>query len=917
MLREELTLVSMACRFPGAPSTQDFWENLKHGHDFLSEIPPSRWDAQRYYDPQPGVTGKCATTKGYFLADVRQFDAGFFKIQPEDAEVMDPQQRILLELCFEAFASAGYQRERLSGQNIGVFMGITKSDYQTNVAEALARQELTQKTVVTGILENLIAARIAHYFDLNGPALTIDTACSSSLVALHLAKESILAGDCEMALVGGINLNLNAPAYLGMSAAHALSPGEHFHVFDQRANGFFMGEGGGVVLLKKRSQALADQDRILAVLAGSAVNNDGRSISPMAPRSSTQQAVLLKACEDAHLSPTEITLIEAHGTGTPLGDAVEAQTLNAVFAGISPKPVLGSVKPNIGHLLSAAGMGSIIKVLLCFQHRQIPPLLHYAMPRKELHLETEGFCLNQHLLDVPAEQQMVAGINGFGFGGTNAHIILRAESQPVPKPDFRQVLPIYQKRDYWVGLKEPSLMTDSPASESPVHQPEVRVFESRWHAQDLPTTVVSSGKGEPLLILTDPLLDEAQHQLAEILHQAGQPCLRPQSWSDLENQLRTDPRSYHWVLLLPLSSQALYGFIQNLAKSPLLNHCTRLTVVTQGALPVGSVQESIQGSSSVSPLLNSGLLWGAASELSLPVQQVDLAPGEPGPQLSELALCLAQPQTGLQVALRGTQAWQRSQRLVSLQSEPPLPSRIRKQGVYIITGGATGIGALIAESLVERQAMLQLIVVGRRAACDVPGWADLQRRIQAKGSQIQYYRVDMSQPAEVRVLCQQILRKYAGLHGVVHAAGQVAPKDLRRSPYQERLEGMAPKVEGLRALREALLEQQLSLDFFVAFSSLSAALPGYGRGLIDYVAANHFMDLYASAVAQSALPIQVIQWGPWQGAGMATHPALQQQLADQGIYTLSPAEGISAFHDFIDGAFEQALIFKTPFSLKA
>ncbi len=919
-MREELTLVSMACRFPAAPTTQDFWESLKQGHDALSEIPLTRWDAQRYYDPKPGTVGKCATTKGYFLDDVRQFDPGFFKIQPEDAEVMDPQQRILLELCQEAFDSAGYSRDSLSGQKIGVFMGITKSDYQNNIAEALARQELTQKTVVTGILENLIAARIAHYFDLTGPALTLDTACSSSLVALHMAKESILAGDCEMALVGGINLNLNVPAFLGMSAAHALSAGEHYHVFDRRASGFFMGEGGGVVLLKKRSQALADQNTILAVLSGTAVNNDGRAISPMAPRSTTQQTVLRKACEDAQLSPADITLIEAHGTGTPLGDAVEAQTLNAVFAGISPKPVLSSVKPNIGHLLSAAGMGSIIKVLLCFQHRQIPPLLHYAETRKQLNLEAQGFRLNTELLDIPDQEQMVAGINGFGFGGTNAHIILKAESQAVPEMPFRQIVPSYQKQTYWVGLKEPDLRPSLASLELASPGPELRCFESRWFAQELPAPVASGSTREPLLIIADPLLGNEHQRLTDALTQAGQRWLSSSTGPELQTQLSHDSQSYVWVLLLPISSQALYDFIQTLAKSAFLARCQRLVVVTQGALPLEPAGQQIPGVLSLEPFLDSGLLWGAASEISLPVTQIDLAPQLTlEAQVSELVLCLTQPQLASQLALRGPNLWQRSQRQVSLNQEPPLPSRLRKNGVYLITGGGSGIGALISESLVERlgtQAQLQLIVVGRRAAEDVPGLDTLQHKIQAQGSQLHYYRLDISQSAEVRLLCQQILRQYGGLHGVIHAAGQVAPRDLRRTPYQERLTLMAPKVQGLPYLRESLLELAISPDFFVAFSSLSAALPGYGRGLIDYVAANHFMDLYAASVAQSPLPIQVIQWGPWQGSGMAAHPVLQQQLASWGLDALSPAEGITAFHAFIDGGYEQALILKTNYSLQ-
>lgn len=914
IMRETLTLVAMACRFPDAPTTQDFWQNLKHGHDALSEIPATRWNAQRYYDPTPGITGKCATTKGYFLKDVREFDPAFFKIQPEDAEVMDPQQRILLELCYEAFHSIGYTRKSLSGQKIGVFMGVTKSDYQNNIAEAVARQELTQKTVVTGILENLIAARIAHYFDLTGPALTLDTACSSSLVALHMAKESILAGDCEMALVGGINLNLNVPAFLGMSAAHALSPGEHYHVFDDRANGFFMGEGGGVVLLKKRSQALADHNPILAVLAGSAVNNDGRSISPMAPRSKTQAESLRQAYQDAGIAPEDITLIEAHGTGTPLGDAVEAKTLNAVFTGDGPRPVLGSVKPNIGHLLSAAGMGSIIKVLLCFQHRQIPPLLHYGQIRKELKLEAQGFRLNTDVLDIPENETMIAGINGFGFGGTNAHIVLRAENPQVPTPPYRQRVPEYQKKSYWVGLKtEPEHIVATPNPSVPV----VSAYASRWFSQALPAAVAIV---EPHLIIAHPLHAHLQADLLKALQKTGaMPCVSACDWADIEAQLSSDAHSYVWVLLLPLSPQALYAFFQSLAKSPLLSRCLRLRVVTQGALSLGSAEQA-SPQATLDLFLQSGLLWGAASELNLPLAQIDLEPTiAPVQQLDALGQILTQPKMPLQSALRGFKLWQRTQRQVGLDSEPRLPSGLRQAGIYLITGGASGIGALITESFAQRQpqAGLTLIAVGRRSATELPELSALQARISGLGSQLHYYSLDISEAAEVRLLCEQILRQYGELHGVVHAAGQVAPGDLRRVNYSERLGLMAPKVKGLRYLRESLLELALSPDFCVAFSSLSAALPGYGRGLIDYVAANHFMDLYAVSVAQTPFPIQVIQWGPWQGSGMADHPQLRQQLASWGVQALLPEEGVSAFHAFIDGGFTQALILKTEHSLQA
>lgn len=931
-MSDTLALIAMACRLPGAPDTQTFWQNLIQGCDLLQEIPLTRWDARPYHDPRPGRGrgGKCSTTKGYFLDDVRGFDAGFFKIAPEDAAVMDPQQRILLELSFEAFAAAGYSREALSGQKVGVFMGITKSDYQNNIAEALARGELQQKTVVTGILENLIAARIAHYFDLTGPALTLDTACSSSLVALHMASNSIRAGDCDMALIGGINLNLNPPAFLGMSAAQALSAGEHYHVFDQRASGFFMGEGGGVVLLKKHDQALADQNPILGLLLGSAVNNDGRSISPMAPRSSTQQAVIRQACAVAGIDPDQISLIEAHGTGTALGDAMEAQTLNAIFAGQKTRPVLGSVKPNVGHLLSAAGMASLIKTLLCFQHRQIPPLLHYAEPRAELQLEAQGFCLNRSLLQVPEGQVMLAGINAFGFGGTNAHVLLQAAQNRVTDPPFCQPRPAYQKREYWVGLqpaqRAAALVADKPQAPLPAA---VRSFETRWLAQPLPEPVAQP-VAAPLWLLADPLQSAAQQQLQAALQQAGHTCHCLSDAESLAVVSASLPASMRLIWLLPLSAPALYAGLQALARSPLLARCQDLSVITCAGLPLAADGSALPADAAATDALRqSGLLWGASSELGLPLQQLDLLPADFADQLPALLRCLmqppAQPGETRQWALRNRQIgqngqtgpfwqiWQRSQRAVSLALQPPPPPRIRPGGVYLISGGASGLGALLAESLAHRQPHtgLQLVAVGRRVAAAVPGLADLQQRIQAQGATLSYYRVDMGQPAEVQALCRQLQQQHGQLHGVVHAAGQVQLRDLRRTAYTERLALMAPKVEGLVALHQALLALPQPPDFLVAFSSLSAALPGYGRGLIDYVAANHFMDLYASAQQDAALPVQVIQWGPWQGSGMADHPLLRQQLAAQGIESLQPAEGLAAFEALIDGGFAQALVLKS------
>lgn len=410
---EPIAVISMACRLPDAETPEQFWANLIAGVDSIRPLPAA---------PQSELVW------GSSIADVDSFDSAFFKISPAEAAVMDPQQRILLELTYQALEHAGYAGSRRLGRRVGVFIGVGESTYQQLLLPLIDSGSLLHPATVTGTMRNLIAGRIAHCLDLNGPAIAIDTACSSSLVALHLARTSLLAGDCDMAIVGGINLNLNNTAHQLLGLAGALSPSGRCRAFDAEADGIVLGEGAGIIILERQAIAQQHSDPILALIRGSAINNDGHGLSPMAPNPIRQAEVLGQAYHNAGIDPASVSYIEAHGTGTAIGDPIEARSLAQIF----PRPtagearLIGSVKTNIGHLLNAAGIPSLIKVILMLQHGQIPPSLHYTTPNQRIALAASGLAINSTLTPWQGPQPLRAGINSFGFGGTNAHIILEA-----------------------------------------------------------------------------------------------------------------------------------------------------------------------------------------------------------------------------------------------------------------------------------------------------------------------------------------------------------------------------------------------------------------------------------------------------------------------------------------------------------
>ena len=434
---EPVAIIGMACRFPGGCDTPAlFWRLTASGGDAVTQVPGDRAGHWRDADP--------IARHGGFLERVDLFDPEFFGIAPREAERMDPQQRLMMEVAWEAMEDAGQDLGRLRGSRTGVFAGIhsAANDYYQF---QLSAPGLVDTYTGTGCGHDVVAGRLNYAFDWRGPAMAVNTACSSSLVAVHLACQSLRSGDSNLALAAGVNLILSPGFSLAVEKLGMLSPGGRCHAFDERADGFVRGEGCGAVVLKRLSDALRDGDPIRAVIRGSAVNQDGRSNGLSAPNGLAQEEVIRRALERAGVAPEAIGYVEAHGTGTALGDPIEFDALSAVVIG-GPGCALGSAKANVGHLEACAGVAGLIKAVLCLENETIPPLALFQKLNPHIRLEGTPFIIPRELTAWPrGTRQRFAGVSSFGWSGTNAHVVLEEaprQSAPAAAPVDGVLLPV-------------------------------------------------------------------------------------------------------------------------------------------------------------------------------------------------------------------------------------------------------------------------------------------------------------------------------------------------------------------------------------------------------------------------------------------------------------------------------------------
>ncbi len=425
---EPVAVIGMGCRFPGADGPDAFWALLRDGVNAVSEVPADRWNIDEYYDPDPAADGKMYARHGGFLRDVDRFDSLFFGISPREAAGIDPQHRLVLEVAWEALEHAGCAPASLAGTETGVFIGLSLNEYGQILIGA-AEQAGAGTHVGTGTLSSAAAGRLSYFLGVHGPSITLDTACSSSLVSVHLACQSLRNGECATALAGGVNLMLTPRVTLNCCRSRMLAADGRCKTFDAAADGYVRGEGCGIVVLKRLSDAVASGDRVLALIRGSAVNQDGRSTGFTAPNELSQQAVLRKAIAAAGVRPADVSFVEAHGTGTALGDPIEMHALAAAYGKDRPadRPlIVGSIKTNVGHLESAAGIAGLIRVVLGLQHKAIAPHLHFQTLNPHIDVEGLPFVIPTEGMTWPGDGPLLAGVSSFGLTGTNAHVILEA-----------------------------------------------------------------------------------------------------------------------------------------------------------------------------------------------------------------------------------------------------------------------------------------------------------------------------------------------------------------------------------------------------------------------------------------------------------------------------------------------------------
>jgi acyl transferase domain-containing protein len=424
--KEPIAIIGLGCHFPGGADSPDaYWQLLRDGVDAITPVPADRWTLEEFYDPDPMTRGKMYLREaGFINQDLKSFDSGFFNISPPEAAAMDPQQRLLLEVAWEALENANQPPGNLFGTQAGVFIGISTFDQAARLFGPSSVEEIDVYSS-NGAAFSVAAGRLSYWLGLTGPSMCVDTACSSSLVALHLACQSLRQQECSLALAGGVNILLSPGLGISFCKARMIAPDGHCKTFDAAANGFVRGEGCGILVLKRLSDAVAAGDKILALVRGTAVNHDGASGGLTVPSGPSQQSVIRRALSNAGIQPEQVGYVEAHGTGTSLGDPIEVGALGTVFQKRTDPLLIGSVKTNMGHLEAAAGVAGLMKTVLALQHGEIPRHLHFKTPNPHIPWDEIPVKVATQSTQWPARAPF-AGVSSFGVSGTNAHVVLEA-----------------------------------------------------------------------------------------------------------------------------------------------------------------------------------------------------------------------------------------------------------------------------------------------------------------------------------------------------------------------------------------------------------------------------------------------------------------------------------------------------------
>ncbi|MFZ4789710.1 MAG: SDR family NAD(P)-dependent oxidoreductase [Candidatus Competibacteraceae bacterium] len=871
--REPIAVIGLGCRFPGTEGPEAFADFLETGGDAVGEIPAER------AGPFAAVS-VAAVRRGGFFADVAGFDAGRFGVSDAEALAMDPHQRLVLELAWEALADAGLTEGALAGTRTGVYLalGAQNNDY---AGWLLNDPQRLNSHVIGGSFHSLMPGRLSYLLDLRGPSLVVDAACASALTALHLAGQALRRRECDTALVAAVNLVLSPLVALAVQQSGLLSPSGRCRSFDASADGFVRGEGGGVLVLKRLSDAVATGAEPWAVILGSAIGQDGHGNGLSAPHGPAQEAILRQALAEAGVEPAAVGYVEAHATGTRLGDAIEAQALGAVYSVNRVHPLrIGAVKPNLGHLEAASGMAGLIKVILAMQRRIIPPTLHLER------LNSDIDPAELELVTVPTpwpENAALAGVSAFGMSGAGAHVIV---GPTVNQRRSRLVSPPFQRRRFWLddpqfvipakaGIHDGSANDWIPAfagmTASESRDLNDLIYQLDWRPAPFAAPHRAPGR---LLLLGDEAL---AHRLLPGLVLAGftaalatTECLPDDpeatllylAGGGLEPDLAT----------LRQQERRILGGLLRLVQGVAEQKARRLWIVTEGGWDQSLTAAMI-------------LALGRTIALEHPelgCRRIDL-----DPQLTDPATVLAEDLASDddEEWVRHTPAGRLIPRLTPFTVKVQ-PFTARPDAAYLITGGMGGIGRAVAGWLIARGAR-HLLLLGRtlRQCPERAAW-------KAQGVQVKTVAADVADPAALAEILAGLDAEGVPLAGVFHVAGVTADQLLFRQDWPAFANALRAKAEGALALHQATAGRPL--DMFVLFSSITVLCGLAGTGA--YAAANAALGALARWRRRQNLPALSIQWGTWEGSGMAEAAGaeLVAQWQAHGLLSFPPATGLAA-----------------------
>jgi amino acid adenylation domain-containing protein len=957
---QPIAIIGMAGRYPGASDLDEFWANLAAGRDGITEVPAARWDHSRFYDPAPGKAGKTNSKWGGFLADFDRFDPLFFNISPREAEFMDPQERQFLQCAWETIEDAGHTRASLGGQDVGVFVGVMYEEYQLYGAE---KSQAGQPMALGGSAAT-IANRVSYFCDFHGPSLALDSMCSSSLTAIHLAIDSLRGGGCSVALAGGVNLTLHPNKYLALSQGRFMSSKGRCESFGAGGDGYVPGEGVGAVLLKPLDRALADGDRIHGVIRGSMLNHGGKTNGYTVPNPNAQAEVIGRALDRAGVSPRAISYVEAHGTGTSLGDPIEIAALTKAYRAETDESgfcAIGSVKSNIGHCESAAGVAGLAKLLLQMRHGRLVPSLHATTLNPGIDFAATPFRVQRDLAawrrPVLGGREMprIAGLSSFGAGGANAHLVIEEFPQQPAS------VPLYGPTVFPFSARDPERLAELLArhraaleklGEGDMTAVACTLQEGR-EAFEERLAVVADSRAALLAALDRVLAGERDVPGVHRGHAAGfgaavagfaDPHELASAWAaggrvDWRGLRGVRParriglpsypfaRDRYWVP----GGVAAHTVAQSVQPSPLpllfapdwrakpaggdlapdkgadrivtllcgfapermeraaaalgpdravvlasagaaladryTDHAAELLARLQAlfrerpAKPMVQLLVPLDGEEALLEGLG-GLLRSAVQERpGLRCQTIAVA--DPAADLAALARAeQASEDADIRHTAQGRQV--RHWREIAAPAQPVAPAW-KPGGVYLVTGGAGGLGLLVCREIANDGRKPVLWLTGRSALSE-----ERHAALAALPATIQYRQVDMTDAVSVRALADEIYAAHGHLDGVVHAAGITRDKLLVRKEAAELRAVLAPKVAGLANLDAALGGRPLG--FLLLFASAAGALGNAGQA--DYAAGNAFLDGFAAhrnlltARGDRQGRTLSIDWPYWRAGGM-------------------------------------------------